>query len=513
MKHNKFNLSHDLKLSFEGGKLIPILVQEVLPGDKFKIDPHVFLRTQPMIAPVMHNSDVFTYFYYVQNGNIWNDANEFYTRGRDMDSTVTIPRVPMTNASKSGYAKGSLPDYMGIPPHEPQTGTVSGTHYFNALPFRAYQNIYQEHFRNQEWIDEVEFLKDSADIVDGSAEHSNLVTMQRRAWPKDYFINSKAQAVLVPEVNGWVPAEPISDEASMYKSITRIMDDDKVSPWTTGSAVKSNAGNAYFTDNAGDISLWNLELGSQPDDYLGIGIDIDNIRRVSALQRWVEAMIRTGYRYPDYLKAVWQVRSKDARLDRPEYLGGASIPIRISEVLNTSATATEAQGEMAGHGVASGNGRAIRKEFTEHGWVIGLICVLPKASYFQGLNKFWTKFDHLDYANPMLANLGRQYITTDELYVDYTESQTANQVNFALTERYQEYKQNLDRVSGEFRDTLSFWTMAREFTARPVMSAGFINALPPTSVFASSEDPYLAQIHFNMSVLRKLPVYANLKID
>lgn len=508
MKSNKFDLSHEFKATLDGGKLVPILVQEVLPGDNFRIDPQVFMRCQPLIAPVMHRVDIYTYFFYVQNANIWNEANEFYTRGRDNDSTVTVPRLVITNTDKALLGKGELADYMGIPPID-AADTVNGTHYLNSLPFRAYQNIWNEIFRPQEHVEEFAFQQGGTDIAT-SAELTGLLQIRNRPWPKDYFTTSKVQAVLNPELNGYVAVQSIlgQDEGSMYKYPTDIVDG-------TGAALTGTLSAQVTTGDllTGGIpsSAWNLAYDA--NDYLEIGIDIDDIRRVSVLQRWVETLIRVGYRYPDYLKGIWGVKSKDSRLDRPEYLGGSSTPLRISEVLNTSDTANAVQGEMAGHGIASGKGRVIQRGFTEHGWIIGLMCVVPKANYFQGMDKFWSKFDHMDYATPMFANLGAQVTTSDELYYDWTDSQATNQCNFGYQTRYAEYKQRLDRCAGDLRDTLSYWTFARDFTVRPSLNEGFVTCTPKTSVFASTDDPYIANIYFKMSVLRKLPLFASLKID
>lgn len=511
--YNKFDLSHEVKMSFTGGKLYPILVQEVLPGDRFRINLEQFVRAQPMIAPLMQRVDLYTYAFYVQQENIWNDAEEFYTRGRDNTSTVTVPRLAITNTDKALFAKNELSDYMGIPPI-PSGDTVNGTHYISALPFWAYQNVYNEIFRNPEVEDEIDIPKASGDYGTGT-DLTNSVQIRNRMSPKSYFTMGKIQAVLNPDLNAYVPTRPITDEDSMYKA------------YADGVSLLGNApqpGNLNTTtggttdygirDGAGNtIGIQNLLVGTWPEDYMGIGIDIDDMRRVSAMQRWLESMIRSGYRYPEYLKGTWQVKPKDGRLDRPEYLGGGSIPLRISEVLNTSATATEAQGEMAGHGIASGRNMVVNQQFTEHGWIIVLVCAVYKRSFHEGIDRIYTKFDYLDYANPFLANLGAQNQLKSEVWYDWEDSQDDNMGNFCYVPRYSEYKMREDRICGDFREELMYWTMAQDHPTRPNFNTGWLTQTHNADVFASTDDPYLGQFYLNISALRKLPVYANLKID
>lgn len=506
LDYNKFDLSHEVKSTGIGGPLYPLLIQEVLPGDIFKIREENLTRAMPMIAPLMHRVNRYTYYFFVQNDNIWEDAHEFYTRGRDGDSTVIVPRLVITNTDKGLLALGELSDHMGIPPTDGKT--LTGNHYLNALPFRAYQSVWNEMFRNNEVIDELDIPTTSGDTSTG-ATLTMLLQLRNRMKDKTYYNMGKVQAVLNPDLYGFVQAELKDTEDEVYRSISEL--ETYLGATPVNGDIKSSSGDLNDVSSVG-INVRNLELDSS-DGTFGFGFSIESLRRQSALMRWIESLVRGGYRYPEYLKTTWKVKPLDGRLGRPEYLGGTTSPLRISEVLNTSATATEPQGEMAGHGMSNTNKFVVNKQFHEHGWIIGLECFAHKPVVYDGIESFWHKYAHDDYANPYLADLGAQYMRTSEVYYDWDDSYTTNLANFAYMPRYQEYKMREDRICGDFRDSLDFWHMGSSLPARPSLNEGWVTQTHNTNPFASSDDAYLSQTYLNISVLRKLPVYANLKID
>lgn len=503
---NKFDLSHEKKLTMNAGDLVPFMCQEVLPGDSFRLNSEVFVRGAPMIAPLMHMVDIRTSYFFVPNRIIWEDAEEFFTRGRDRDSSVTVPRILCNQANRDKWFKGKIGDYLGIPTLDDGAITVEGNHYFNALPFRACLEIYNEYYRNQEVIDEILYSKTSSDItVDEDVEA--LTVIRKRGWDKDYFTAAKLSATLTAEETSYAAVQPVEDGVTdLYKSQSEVYKNDGSDP-SGNQAIFGTTGNA-------------LRLGSDTGELLRIenlnsplGVNIEDIRKASALYRWMQKILNTGYKYVDYLKSIWQVNSSDARFQRPEYLGGSTQPLRISEVLNTSATATAPQGNPSGHAVSSGRSPIITRSFEEHGWLIGFVCVVPRASYAQGIPTFMKKFDHMDYANPMLANLGPQYLPSSHLYYAFNDTEVENEVNFGYVQRYAEYKSQVDSIHGDFRDSLNFWTYSRMFAARPALNEAFVQLQENTDIFAVEEGHhYMSQIMNNVSVLRKLPYYSNLEI-
>lgn len=508
VKSNKFDLSHEVKLSGIAGRLYPILNMDVLPGDNIRLNTEVFVRAAPLVAPLMHRVTVRTYFFYVPYRIIWNDAEEFFTRKKDNTSTITVPRIGITNTNKGSFLERELSDYLGVPPTDGVT--VSGTHYISALPFRAYQEIYNEYFRPLELLDEIAYNKTSADS--DATDVSYISQIRQRNWDGDYFTKGKSQLLYRADINGVVPIVSPS-QASIYKQVSNI--------YTSAGAntlVNTLVGTASGIGQNMQVNLTGAGTGGSATGgrveniMTDAGIDIDDLRRISSMQRWIEALINTGSRYIDYLSALWGVKGRDSRFQRPEYLGGSQQPLRISEVLNTSDTATAAQGQMSGHGVSAGNTKYVNFKADEHGILMGLACIIPKTAYYQGMPNFLTKFDHLQFANPLLANLGRQAVPNGEIYYSYTDG--VNATNFNFVERYSEYKSIPDRVCGNFRSSLAFWHYARYFGSRPAWNAQFVQCIPKTTVFAvQTGDHYFFQVFHNISALRKLPYIAVPKID
>lgn len=487
-KKNKFDLSQDKKMSFQMGKLYPMLLEEVLPGDKFRVKSEIMIRLAPMIAPIMHRVNVYTHYFFVPNRILWDEWEDFITGGKDGTSAPVPPYIPVTNANKADFGNKSLADYLGVP--DLITGGASMAINLNALPFRGYQTIYNEYYRDQTLSPEIAVTKTGGAVSVG--EQGALKSLRNRAWEKDYFTSALPWAQRGPEVT--IPGTTIN---TAYDATTGI-------PKQTTS-IGSDSNGLLEDDTFGKVTLGD-----------GAGNTINDLRRSVKLQEWLERNARGGARYIEQLLSHWGTAPNDARLQRPEYLGGGKQPIVISEVLNTAGAGEggpvlEPVGEMAGHGISVGANNGFSKTFEEHGFVFGIISVIPRSGYMNGLHKKWSRTDKLDYAWPEFAQIGEQEILNREVFLNGADG--VNQTGtFGYTPRYSEYKYGMSTVHGEFKNTLDFWHLGRKFAALPTLSQSFIECTPADTkrVFAVTDtdtDDLYCQIYHDISALRSLPYY------
>lgn len=491
LKSNKFDLSHERKLSLNMGKLIPILNMEVLPGDRIRVNTECMIRLAAMLAPMMHRVNVFVHFFNVPFRLVWNEWESFITGGEDGTEAPNCPTLAMKEDHKAYFTKGSVGDYFGLPVMD--TGvTYTGQGFgINALPFRAYQLIYNEYFRDQNLEEKIEFTKDSGAITD-TAEIGRLVTVRQRAWQKDYLTSC-------------LPWTQRGGEVSFP------MDINYQSPASV--AIDPLTGNPVSGDIQSNVTTGTIKSGStliQVQNIDSIEATINNLRSAVRLQEWLERTARAGSRYIEVIKSHFGVQSSDKRLQRPEWLGGGVQPVVISEVLNTSATATEEQGYMAGHGISLGRTNSFTKYFEEHGIVIGIMSVMPKTAYQQGVDRYWRKLTKYDYFWPEFAHLGEQAVINAEVYWDGQQQNTQTLGTFGYQSRYAEYKFHKDMVCGDFRDDLSYWHMGRIFDSPPELNESFVWSQPTQRIFAVT-DPNVhklyAQVYHNISALRKIPYF------
>ena len=475
-KSNTFNLSHDRKMSMSMGTLTPTLVMDVLPGDKIKLNSTQMLRFAPMIAPVMHRIDVYTHFFFVPNRLTWSNWEDFITGGEDgMDNSV----FPYIKCNEDQTQPGTLSDYMGIPK---LPNTVKGSE-VSALPFAAYSLIYNEYYRDQNLIDKRPY--ELVDGFQGNTVSEKIQELQYRAWQHDYFTSALPWTQKGPEatipIGGAAPIMNDNDGSSL--KLPQFIRDTPISPISpaTNSAI-SSTGDGYLTaGNPGttDYATFNLSESHYADLSSATASSINDLRQAFRLQEWLEKNARGGSRYIEVIKSHFGVTSSDARLQRPEYLGGGKSPVTISEVLQTSESGVASsdptpQGNMAGHGINVGGSNNFSYYSQEHGYIIGIMSILPKTAYYQGIPKHFKKFDKFDYYFPSFAHLGEQPILTEEIYA---QSDTAEDTSvFGYTPRYAEYKHMLSSVHGQFRTTLKYWHMARDFTSKPYLNEQFINA-------------------------------------
>ncbi|AXL14949.1 major capsid protein [Microviridae sp.] len=504
---NRFDLSHDVKLSFNMGDLVPTMVMDVLPGDSITMSAEKLLRFQPLIAPVMHRVDVTSHFFFVPNRILWDNWENFITGNEDVEAPYI--RVGGTEFGQLTIPEGSLGDYMGLP-----TGESEDLYNVNALPFAAYTKIWDEYYRDQNLQDEQ--FRPLLDGNNGANNYLNLAksTPLHRAWNHDYFTSALPFAQKGDEVT-----LPLADQAFDVELKTDFPL-DVVTAKRAIDGTPSSSGNMGIS-SAGGINLSGQNLVLDPEGSLevdlssGESLTINALRRLHRLQEWLEKNARGGTRYIEQIKAHFGVSSSDKRLNRPEYIGGSKGRMSISEVLTSVAgigeqpNTVDPAGTMKGHGVSVSGGNTFRYNAEEHGWIIGIINVQPKTAYQQGLHRMYSRFDKLDYAFPTFANIGEQAILNKELYIDLPEDEQ-NEV-FGYIPRYSEYRYMNNRVAGDFKSTLDYWHFGRIFGNKPTLNDAFVECDPPERPFAVlNEDDHkiLAHVYNNVSAVRKLPKFA-----
>ena len=481
---NTFDLSHDRKFSMKIGEITPILCQETVPGDKFNVESTNLLRFAPMLAPIMHQTSVYMHYFFVPNRILWDNWEDFITGGED---GTADPAFPVFN-NVGSVAEGSLFDYLGLP-----TGTTIGD--VNALPTMAYNKIYNEYYRDQNLATKI---TDKA--TDGNNSATGLSDLQKRAWQHDYFTSALPWTQKGPEATIPLGSEaPIVFGDYRHQGQTdevflraRPSAGGALQPLqgnfesAAGSNIKSTgSGGGTTVDSVFDVS--NVHAADLSD---AASASINELRRAFRLQEWLERNARGGSRYIEVIMAHFGVKSSDSRLQRPEFLGGSATPVTISEVLQTSDNASETtpQANMAGHGVAVGQSKKVSYFCEEHGFILGLMTVMPKTAYQQGLPKIFSKFDKFDYFWPSFQSIGEQPIYNQEIYYDAGDSQNENV--FGYTPRYAEYKYIPSSVHGEMRTSLNFWHMGRIFSSRPSLNADFVECdnAEVERIFAVNQD-------------------------
>jgi hypothetical protein len=489
---NSFDLSHDVKLSLDMGNLVPVACMEVLPGDKFNVSSSIMARMAPMIAPVMHKVDVDLQHFFVPNRLIWDNWEKFITTGTPDGSTPAHPYFSNITA----LVPSTLADYLGLP-------LANLLDKFSALPFAAYQMIYNEYYRDQNLQAEVNYK-----LVDGANNaNTSLFTLRQRAWEHDYFTSAlpfaqKGNPVALPLGT----SAPIKYQANNGDGVT--IRNAAGLGFYSASALASNA-SAHLSPTT--TSTTNLTIDPNGTLYADLtqasAVTINSLRYAVRLQEFLERNARGGTRYIEHILSHFGVRSSDKRLQRPEFLGGSRQAMVISEVLQSSETTTTPQGTMAGHGISVSGGKNFSYYAEEHGFILSIVSIRPKTAYQQGMPRMWSRFDPLKYAFPTFANLGEQEILNREIF--FGLDGVVNDQTFGYTPRYSEYKYQDSRVAGDFKTTLSFWHLGRIFPSRPALNSSFITADPSKRIFAvqnSTNSIYMHILH-SIKVRRRLPKF------
>jgi len=485
-KSNVFDLTHDFKFSCKGGNLYPCLIEPTMPGDKFKIGAEMVVRCAPMIAPPMHRLDATIHYFFVPNRLVWDHWEDFIT-GQNKDGTTTprvMPYIELDGATPAALT--ILCQYMGIEP--PPTSTAF-TREVCALPFAAYNKIWNEYYRDQ---NQMNVILDS--LVDGLNSNANF-GIKQRSWEHDYFT-----AALPFAQKGDPVAIPIGNLDVNVQNATDVN--------------LQATGGGYNPTVPGELTdpLTTSDLYAKGESNT---TNINDLRRAYAVQRWLEKMARGGSRYYELIKNMFNVTASDARLQRPEYITGTKAPIVVSEVLNTTGTEDAPQGSMAGHGISVTDGFNGTYYCEEHGYIIGIVSIMPKIGYTSGIPKHFLYRDRLEYPWPDFARIGEQPIQNQELTLWTTDPEGT----FGYIPRYAEWKTHIPRVAGEFLTTLNMWHLNRQFEIDapydPIpLNESFIKCEQYDfdrifAVSSSEADQFYCHIMNNVQVIRKLPKYGN----
>lgn len=468
MRRSKFSLSHNKNFTMNQGKLIPFGVVEMIPGDSFRGSSTALIRTTPLNSPVMHPVHVHIQHYFVPTRLVYEDFEPFITGGSDGEGDGAVfPTIDL-----SGAAVGSLADYLGIPP-----GLASGKGVVNACPVRAYQLIRNTYFRDQDLNPPV------AISLASGVDTTTSTVLQDVCWQKDYFTTARPTPQKGPEVT-----LPLGLDAPV-----------KV---TSGTTIPINTSVGAARDGSNNAYLWNDPAHPLYTDLsTASAATVNQMRLAMALQRFEEDMSRFGSNYTDFTRQ-WGVRSSDARLQMPEFLGGGRQTIQFSEVLQTAPEADEGVGNMYGHGIAALRSNSYDYFAEEHGYVISLMFVRPVTMYVQGLNRIWNRRTKEDFFNPQLAHIGQQEVLNKEVYAAHS---SPNDV-FGYQDRYDEYRRQESSIAGEFRTTLDYWHMARIFTGDVTLNGSFVTANPTNRIYQSTDTNQLyVMARHNLKARRLVP--------
>ena len=533
-RRNAFNLSYESKLTLNMGELVPIMCMPVVPGDKFRVKTESLVRLAPLVAPMMHRVNVFTHYFFVPNRLVWNEWEDFITKGVDGDDVPVLPsfRLPpdlFSSNPSAFFGDGTLWDYLGLPslkgiggaefPNPSPNGVTAPQNYrVSSLPFRAYQLIYNEYYRDQNLTDPVDITLNSG--FEDTLHALNLLQLRRRAWEKDYFTSALPWLQRGPEVT--VPIQGSGGTLNVtydrQAETTQRWVDSDLRSFENGvayDATFSTEGNLHFSRLIGVNGGTNNRApeldpnGTLKVNVSEMGININDLRTSNALQRWFERNARGGSRYIEQILSHFGVRSSDARLQRPQFLGGGRMPISVSEVLQTSSTdETSPQANMAGHGISAGINNGFKHYFEEHGYIVGIMSITPRTGYQQGVPRDFTKFDNMDFYFPEFAHLSEQEVKNQELFL--SSDNDYNGGAFGYAPRYSEYKYHQSEAHGDFRGNLSFWHLNRIFEDKPNLNTTFVECKPSNRVFATSEtedDKFWVQIYQDVKALRLMPKY------
>lgn len=486
MKRAKFSLSNYKLLSCDLGELIPCGLTEVLPGDSLQHATNALIRCSPLLAPVMHPVHCSIHHWFVPHRLVWDEWEDFITGGPDGMNASVFPTI--TFGGGSGAAVGSLADYLGIP-----TGVNNIS--ASALPFRGYALIWNDWYRDQDLQTELAISKASG------VDSTTSVVLQNGAWEKDYFTSARPWEQKGPAIT--IPLGTRADVKGIATPAGAAFNNSAATYSLRESPDQTATGTTWARTGVDQFFIKGTANPGYPDIYADLqnasAVTVNLLREALALQRYEEARARYGSRYTEYLRYLG-VRSSDARLQRPEYLGGGRQTIQFSEVLQTAEGEDAPVGEMRGHGIASMRSNRYRRFFEEHGYVFTFLTVRPKTIYAQGLPRTWNRRTKEDFWQKEFQHIGQQAVLNKEVYAAHSDPDET----FGFQDRYDEYRRTESTIAGEFRTSqLDFWHFARIFGSQPALNADFVKCIPTERTFAvPSEDVLYVMAKHSMQARR-----------
>ncbi len=503
---SQFNRSHTHKCTFDSGLLIPILVDEVLPGDTWNLNMTAFARLATPIFPVMDNMTLDFFFFFIPYRLVWDNWVKFCGEQRDPADSINFTIPQMTEGTGAGVLQ--VPDHMGIPPGKTET-TV------NALPMRSYNLVYQEWFRDENLQDAVTVNKG-----DGPETMTNYRTLRNRGKRHDYFTSclpwpqKQTLGVSIPlgtvaPVVGTTAGIPSFDIADLTAATLAAEGSSGINAHEKASVQWSSAAT---TDDT--TAKWNV-TGLEADLSTATATTINALRQSFQIQKLLERDARGGTRYTELVRSHFGVSSPDSRLQRSEFLSGGTTPLIVNAVART----TPSMGVLGGFGTAQSTGIGFNKSFTEHGTILGLVAARADLTYQQGLHRMWSRLTRYDFYWPAFAGLGEQSVLNQEIYFQDHDAGGAapnddNHAVFGYQERWAEYRYAPSRISGLFRSdhasTLDKWHLSQKFTTLPILGDTFIKDTPPVDrvIAVPTEPHFIFDSFFDIKCARPMPVYS-----
>jgi hypothetical protein len=529
MKRTKFDRSHVYKTTFDSGKLIPVFVDEVLPGDTTRMSVNYFARLATPIKPIMDNIYLDWFFFFVPNRLVWEHWQNFCFEQEDPDDSTdyVIPTVAATGNSENAYI-GSLWDYFGLPVNT--SGNLSG---INALPFRGVYLIWNEWFRDENLQKSVKIQKgDTNEVLDSAraAEQPSWVfssgtnifpglACPPRGKRHDYFTSALPWTQKGPGVSiGLAGTAPIQGTATLtIPNGVNLLDRQSGNLYASvvGTAVRKNDGatSVWYESGTGNTSVSDVSSNGWFANLDESSIfTINSLRTAFQMQKFYERLARGGSRYTEVLRSFFGVVSPDARLQRPEFLGSFTKMVNVNPIAQTSATDdTSPQGNLSAYGVTAAKFHGFTKSFVEHGYIFGFVCARADLTYQQGINKMWLRSTVYDFYWPTFAHLGEQAIELREIYAQGSEDDTTV---FGYQERYAEYRYKPSQITGKFRSSvtggnLDVWHLSQFFKNAPTLNEEFITENPPIEriIAVPSEPEFLLDIGFRYTTVRPMPMF------
>lgn len=553
MKRTKFDRSHVYKTTFDSGKLIPVFVDEVLPGDTTRMSVNYFARLATPIKPIMDNIYLDWFFFFVPNRLVWEHWQNFCFEQEDPDDSTdyVIPTVTATGNSDNSYI-GSLWDYFGLPVNT--SGNLSG---ISALPFRAVYLIWNEWFRDENLQKSVKIQKgDANEVLDSSRSTDQPswvfisgtsifpgLSCPPRGKRHDYFTSALPWTQKGPGVSIGLAGTASIVDPSPGSGYLLHSSNNQLAAVSAYGGDSSSSGGRRITQGNGSISFnrnssssdfstvggfagnanSSITMSAQAaSSYLGndsyVDLDtssiftINSLRTAFQMQKFYERLARGGSRYTEVLRSFFGVISPDARLQRPEFLGSFTKMVNVNPIAQTSSTNdTSPQGNLSAYGVTAAKFHGFTKSFVEHGYIIGFVCARADLTYQQGINKMWLRSTVYDFYWPTFAHLGEQAIELREIYAQGSEADTTV---FGYQERYAEYRYKPSQITGKFRSSvvngsLDKWHLSQFFNNAPTLNEEFIVENPPIEriIAVPSEPEFLLDIGFRYTTVRPMPMF------